>query len=310
MTCAREKSAYGKGSDFYDENARFCQPCSVNGATILADNFCVNCQDYLCQKCSTHHKALNVTQNHSLISIEEAKKMLPAAPKDKCSRECSTHEDKTVKYFCENHLFLGCSVCVTMDHKQCKNVDYIPTVAADIRNNDGFRKFRESLHSLEDVFKASIADVEEKIKAVETDELQLKDAIDEFRQQLIDVLDKLETALTRKANCIKTEETKKLSVLSTKLSMPMAEVNDLTKQLDMLLSNGNNCDAYVLMKKEAKQLDSIKKQFIDVAKDQSFKRLKFQPNTDALRVGALGTVGSLTGKCCLSFFYTFDTTCT
>jgi len=295
MALSMPTSDMVKSSDAYEED--LCQPCSFGGKIVSSECFCIDCEEYLCKRCSEYHKIQKVMRNHQLVSRKEAKKSPHAMVKDKCSVKCTVHKYKTVKYFCKTHNVLGCSVCITMKHTQCSgNVDYIPTVAADIKHNDDFQKFNENLKAIEAACKAGISDVKKNLKVTETDHGQLKEAMQQFREQVIGALDKLENNIMAEAGSIMREEKKKLDDLSKKLVKHQAEVDAMIKQADALLSSGKHCDTYLYMQKEAKQLISLDKELKRMTRGQTLQRYKFQPNMDILKTIASGKLSCRNGN--------------
>jgi len=288
MAFSKENIQYGKASDFYEDISDVCEPCSIKGKRLQANRFCVECQEHLCQKCSTYHNTLKATRSHVLVTIDDAKKAKPVASKDKCSAKCTVHTGKSIKYLCVTHSYLGCSVCITIDHKQCKSIDYIPKVAKDIRNLDGFKKFDKNLKFLESSCKSSIADVEKNIKQLSEDERQMKEAVKELRKKINDALDTLENELTTQATKINHEETKILNALSNKLTTTLGNVDALLNQVATLLASGKNCDIYVMMKKDASHLVALNDKLVNTTKGKTFQRYEFQPNNELFKAGAFG----------------------
>ena len=125
---------------------------------------------------------------------------------DKGSYKCETHTGKTIKYFCEDHSLLGCSVCITTQHKQCDEPVYIPTAAAEIPNQSEYKQFDTNLKSLETAYKAGKDDVEKLLKQVEADDSQIKTVFNDFRTRLNNALDDLESDVTTEAKKIKDED--------------------------------------------------------------------------------------------------------
>ena len=97
-----------------------CDQCisETNGSAVA---FCVNCCEFLCRACKTHHKTWRKTVKHELVDLgEETKKktggkvFLDNIPHK--AMFCSVHEDENLKFYCETCMVLICRDCVVLKH--------------------------------------------------------------------------------------------------------------------------------------------------------------------------------------------------
>jgi len=80
-----------------------------------ATSYCLDCQDYLCEICSKSHKAMKVTKNHQLISIEEMKNQSQTNIISKSNSQvyCQIHQQKEIELFCDDCQESICSLCIS-----------------------------------------------------------------------------------------------------------------------------------------------------------------------------------------------------
>ena len=312
MASAKEQSLLGKGNDFYDEDEINCQPCFAAGKSVSATSYCCNCREYFCQQCTTYHQTLTVTKDHVHVKPDEAKKAPSTAAKDKCTKKCSGHKNKPVKYYCVAHSYLGCSICFTLDHKPCQDVEHIPTVAANIQGHADFRKFDKGLRNLDAAYTAVITDIQNDLALLLADERQVHQTFQDFRKKMNDALNKMESQVSAEVKSVKDKEVKKLDALLKDLQKSKARVDSLVKELDLLMANKKHCDAYVMARSDLSQLTSLHEELARTTGGQTFQRFDFQPCTDVLKVGALGKLNVRAGKtlelvcCCLSLLSAFQ----
>jgi len=82
----------------------------------VADAYCVECKNKLCEKCSIEHRKFKFTRNHKLILITEYEEsqnvMSVLAPS-----VCELHEQKVLDAYCAYCKTVVCAFCFIDDHK-------------------------------------------------------------------------------------------------------------------------------------------------------------------------------------------------
>ncbi|XP_053392494.1 uncharacterized protein LOC123563924 [Mercenaria mercenaria] len=115
-----------------------CRPCQEDNVIQQAHGYCINCKEYLCETCYKYHRLPKPSKDHVLVdgNIDEyqSEKELDQAPpsvperKNVYDTKCRIHQNEDLKYRCRAHNTIVCSVCALKQHKECKNVDYIPEI--------------------------------------------------------------------------------------------------------------------------------------------------------------------------------------
>jgi hypothetical protein len=95
-----------------------CSMCKKNkGKNTEGEKFCVDCYDYFCTKCIKVHNQVPVLAGHKVLDKSQVKsgtsKGLPRAPAERCDR----HSHKHIDMYCQNHDHVGCTTCMTIDHR-------------------------------------------------------------------------------------------------------------------------------------------------------------------------------------------------
>ncbi|XP_045165231.2 uncharacterized protein LOC123529092 [Mercenaria mercenaria] len=115
-----------------------CRPCQEDSVTQKAHGYCINCKEYLCETCYKYHRRPKPFKDHVLVdenideyqSEKELDETPPPVPERKnvFDTKCRLHRNEDLKYRCRAHKIFVCSVCALKQHKECKNVDYIPEI--------------------------------------------------------------------------------------------------------------------------------------------------------------------------------------
>ncbi|XP_045163268.2 uncharacterized protein LOC123527704 [Mercenaria mercenaria] len=106
-----------------------CSTCVNLNKNREAVKYCVECQGYCCQSCVDMHSVFPTLKGHSLLDKSSFKSTtfttdLPEIP----TVRCNYHETKVVDMYCENHDVVGCTTCMALNHRSCKDVQSIPDV--------------------------------------------------------------------------------------------------------------------------------------------------------------------------------------
>ncbi|XP_061169650.1 E3 ubiquitin-protein ligase TRIM71-like [Saccostrea echinata] len=88
------------------------------------DNFCADCQKYLCTLCFAEHKTTSVLSNHVVFSVS-------SMHTEKENSKCSMHSKEPIKYHCETCNMGICVKCIMGEHKD-----------HDVMDNDNSCKFK------------------------------------------------------------------------------------------------------------------------------------------------------------------------
>lgn len=91
-----------------------CCVCFSEAVTM-----CFNCDDMLCQSCTTVHSGLRVSKHHKVGDLTSLTAETVAANR---SATCEVHDDELSKVYCPTHGASICLLCATTDHRHCPDV--------------------------------------------------------------------------------------------------------------------------------------------------------------------------------------------
>ncbi|XP_060604865.1 E3 ubiquitin-protein ligase TRIM33-like [Ruditapes philippinarum] len=174
----------------------FCEPCEKAKQKTIAEGFCVDCSEYLCGQCFNHHKRFKQFEHHVL----QDKNSMPLDPKHTvskyvCTSKCQVHADEVIKYICKTCDKIGCNVCMTIDHRSCDGVRYIPdevkksVTSVEIQE---FAKMIDDMHVVQQELYSKIGQnfqvSDQMIKTACMDLERQKDQIVSFFESLYDTM--------------------------------------------------------------------------------------------------------------------------
>ncbi|XP_060567398.1 E3 ubiquitin-protein ligase TRIM33-like [Ruditapes philippinarum] len=169
-----------------------CSMCRNEGRNTEGEKYCVDCHDYFCVSCVKIHSKVPVLAGHKVLDKSQVKsgtsKRLPRAPAERCDR----HSHKHIDMYCQNHDNVGCSTCMAVDHRLCKDTFYIPEFIQNnsyqVESRDIQAKLKEITKTLEKQADRFKQDKQRLLKR----KAEILAFIRKFRQEINDHLDKLE----------------------------------------------------------------------------------------------------------------------
>ncbi|XP_060597995.1 uncharacterized protein LOC132751772 [Ruditapes philippinarum] len=133
----------------YDYN---CTPCSQQERFVEAKRFCIECVEYFCSTCLAHHEKFGLTRGHTLVKCEEVSKINVPTPLSKCE----LHTDKEEDMVCGDHDVVCCRVCITKKHRSCQNIDYLPELARQFKDNGRRKELEDDLNDRIEELKSAL----------------------------------------------------------------------------------------------------------------------------------------------------------
>ena len=174
---------------------------------------CIDCNLYLCNKCTNIHK--EYLENHQIISIDKNNKEIFTGL---CTEP--NHKGK-LEYYCKNHNKLCCSSCISKikgkgngQHSDCE-VCFIEEIVKEKKNKlnenikyleESCKNIEESLRKLKEIYEEMIKSKEEiktKISKIFT---KIRNLLNEREDQLLLELDNMYDKLYFKEELIKKGE--------------------------------------------------------------------------------------------------------
>lgn len=123
--------------------------CGPDEDDVKAESWCVECEDFLCEKCCQNHKKYKALQGHQIYPITihrlDLSKSLKKRRNSCIGLWCKTREKKKKKFLCKTHQTGCCSACDVKEHKNCEGFDTL-SEAADMFTDEQKLKLVEELN--------------------------------------------------------------------------------------------------------------------------------------------------------------------
>ncbi|XP_053401576.1 uncharacterized protein LOC128557679 [Mercenaria mercenaria] len=175
---------------------------------------------------------------------------------DDLTDPCNKHKKEIIKFYCNDHKALLCSVCVTLKHTPTSCcVDYIPDISGQTIDSTEIKDtFKEQRRITEECQKVS-ADLKEKVAKSNTSLKDVLAEISKFRQEINQRLDVVEKKAKDAAKTLQQENETKLkttkttfvnTIQSLKATCDKIKHLNLTRKADRLFIEIKNAERLIL----------------------------------------------------------------
>ncbi|XP_045161865.2 uncharacterized protein LOC123526684 [Mercenaria mercenaria] len=258
-----------------------CDPCKHDGRNLAANGYCVDCKEYLCTGCYSVHLRPSVWRHHQLLDAQTMPKTKPATNikvTDVCTEVCQKHSDKIIEYFCNPHEILGCSACITTEHRSCIKVDYIPDVAATFGKSKEFNNLHENLESLLSLNEKNRSNIRNKTKVVDIQADKAKVQVTTLRSEVNALFDRLEEKIDRSIDDVRNRDKKKIVKLSNKSDAVSANLKDHISVIETKINEGKMCQLFIETKRMKESERKLHAEVQTIAEDSNLQIFQFQPD--------------------------------
>lgn len=127
--------------------SKTCDPCASNGKKELAQKWCANCAEALCQECHNDHQKFKALRNHSLLDLNSVKTQEKATSLSGFI-PCADHSSSPAQVFCRDHHVACCTLCATVRHRTCSEISTLDEASKDVKNDKTTLDLQKQLDDL------------------------------------------------------------------------------------------------------------------------------------------------------------------
>lgn len=136
--------------------SKTCDPCASNGKKELAQKWCANCAEALCQECHNDHQKFKALRNHSLLDLNSVKTQEKATSLSGFI-PCADHSSSPAQVFCRDHHVACCTLCATVRHRTCSEISTLEEASKNVKNDKTTLDLQKQLNDLIDSLQSRIS---------------------------------------------------------------------------------------------------------------------------------------------------------
>lgn len=254
--------------------SKTCDPCASNGKKELAQTWCANCSEALCQECQNDHQKFKALRNHSLLDLNSVKTQEKATSLSGFI-PCTEHLASPAQVFCRDHHVACCTLCATVRHRTCSEISTLEEASKDVKNDKTTLDLHKQLDNLVDNLQKRISQRKDCLVNLKLS----KETIENKTTGLInDAIKHLETLKTSFQN----EMENKVEVLSAnfdneicKLTSLLSRVMHQKHTLGVSVSQGSNEECLVERENILRIKDEISVESDEIPPNSQFGTFRF-----------------------------------
>jgi len=221
-----------------------CDTCTYraeeNKATKVnsATTYCLNCQENLCQSCSTAHRKQKMSRDHKLIQIGDRVK-----PEDLYAQyppaNCDKHIDETLKIYCNDCELVICMMCYIKNHNthRCSDVNEVVDKLQKQLTDDA-----DSVTIGVDRCKQMLLNLNNEKRRFDEELYKTELKIRQKANQLKDVIEYQKQSLLRELMLVKDKRHKEMKAAYEAIKRHSAAMQSFQKYVCEIREKGTACD--------------------------------------------------------------------
>ncbi|XP_070556568.1 tripartite motif-containing protein 2-like [Ptychodera flava] len=220
------------------ESESECEFCEETEASV----FCVDCEQYYCDKCAQKiHKKLKLaaTNLHEILTTGEYKTKIRKRPSTvRAYESCKVHPKNEMKYYCDTCKIPICSECTIIDHRAPDHSHrYLQEVADEC--NKELSVLVEKLKMKAREVDQSRAEVKDACKKVTEQCMVNKQKVRKQKDTLIDMIEKEERELIERLDINCSLQVKDLESDISDLELKYENLISTCSYTEVLVHHGN-----------------------------------------------------------------------
>ena len=202
-----------------------CEKCEKHVAT----NFCRDCGQFICAKCTEVHKEWKELSSHEVVTIDQLRgDVTQLVPPKKKATFCSKHSAKDLDLYCESCEELICRDCIVRVHRD-HQYDLVP---------DTFSKHK-------DVIVSSLEPVEQQLETVNKALEQLDTQSQNIKDQRETIVGNIEKTIKRLQDLLEARKVELICQLDQITEQKLKTLAAQRDQIELVQTQLSSCHDFV-----------------------------------------------------------------
>ncbi|KAJ8311635.1 hypothetical protein KUTeg_010990 [Tegillarca granosa] len=223
---------------------KLCDPCkAIDDAPAVS--WCVDCNEAMCQNCTSVHKRQKMSRDHVLKNIDE----MQTIPVVTSLQMCENHKGKTVEAFCSDHNQPCCATCVAIHHRKCDHVTTLEEAARGILKSKDLSELLQRLKDTSTINQTLINDKRENIKALEDQKARIEKELQNARQRVIENFDKQHSTFMKKFSQKHNTKIEEMTDSIKEIENRDKAIQNCTNLIEVSMTRSSETHVFLEMKK-------------------------------------------------------------
>jgi hypothetical protein len=202
------------------------------------------------------------------------------------SKECPTHKDMTLDFFCSDHDSICCKSCIASIHRACENIKPLDVAAKGVVHSSIYEEFASDMDSLNNTA-TEVTDEWEKSKvAWGTSKDDVKRAVEKFKAKIFKRINEVEEKLMHEIDSAKPGSKLDKSTVAKQVE----EIQDALKQFNFVTKHGSEGQIFRLINRMKTNVPRMFNDMTILISSQASSRLVFEESNILSMIELLGSI--------------------
>ncbi|XP_021378638.1 uncharacterized protein LOC110466461 [Mizuhopecten yessoensis] len=257
----------------------FCKPCEKKGNTKTpATIWCKTCNVLFCDTCKLEYhdlihegcETVDVTGKGGMVQRQVTKQV-----------RCEKHTEK-MDYYCEDHQILGCSRCITIDHRRCEVVTTTQEYCDKLKKESRLDDLKTSLKKTTEAIELLIKEFGEQLQTLLEDQDTGLKSLADLRQRIDTRLDAMQKNSTDELIATYKEEKDNLEMSMQKCERLMFSIQNTIESSGTAIQKNDSVDTILLFQRGQAEVKSYEDLITEMRKKFTTVRIKHSVDPNLL----------------------------
>ncbi|XP_063431733.1 uncharacterized protein LOC134714423 [Mytilus trossulus] len=266
-----------------------CSICELQHITNKADEWCPECDEYLCSNCKTHHKLAKSSKRHKTVEISDLKELPSFVLAIKL--ECDTHHEN-YEYYCLKHEIPICVICAK-EHTSCGTFTILRKLE-DMRTSSSMIKLEQNVKDIQQNLEMFLQNRRSNLSNLKDQHESCRKNVKEIRLKINQHLDKLEKTVIDEIDTSYTKQKSQVELIVHDLSERETKMNTIQNHIEKIKDHAFEIQTFLNIQTFQKDVKEQENQLIAIGQDELKEiELSFLPALSCTSCTILESFGEL-----------------
>ena len=238
-----------------------CMSCQRFEEESEALFVCVDCVDTLCKNCYLCHRSNRMSKDHEIVSVEDFKAI--DRNKLKLKSYCSEHKDENIKFYCLDHEEPCCSICISIKHRKCDEVQTIQDASKGFSQSESVKSLQTFMSHVSRDVDTVLSKIDEEMADLNSQNATALSEIEKMFKDMAEKVGKLEDRLRSRLGKLVEVNKDELERKKMACGNLKKQLENETRLLDTCIEKASDAQLMIEVKRIEDKIRSYDKCFED-----------------------------------------------
>jgi len=263
------------------DSSTLCDPCDRTSKSSFAVKYCSDCEEFLCSECAVDHSKLKAFVSHHVVDVNVTDDQSFVD-----SKECPTHKDMPLDFFCSDHDSICCKSCIASMHRACENIKPLDVAAKGVIHSSMYEEFATDMVSLNNAATQLTDEWKKSKEAWGTSKDDVKRAVEKFKAKILKRINEIEEKLMHEIDAAKPGSKLDKSTVDKQVE----EIQDVLKQFNFVTKNGSEDQIFRFINTMKTNVPRMINDMPILMSSQASSRLVFEESNIISMIESFGSI--------------------